>query len=61
MMSGMMSPPPMMMPTIPLYTPAGIVWHNRFLCGCFFNGQGMQHAWYRWKCTLITMNTTQKI
>jgi hypothetical protein len=25
MMSGMMSPPPMMMPTIPLYTPAGIV------------------------------------
>jgi hypothetical protein len=24
MMSGMMSPPPMMVPTIPLYTPAGI-------------------------------------
>jgi hypothetical protein len=25
MMSGMMSPPPMMMPTIPLYTPAGML------------------------------------
>lgn len=31
MMSGMMSPPPMMMPTIPLYTAAGMSIWNEFL------------------------------
>jgi hypothetical protein len=31
MMSGMMSPPPMMMPTIPLYTAAGMLIWNDFL------------------------------
>jgi hypothetical protein len=34
MMSGMMSPPPMMVPTIPLYTPTGIVLCSAFLYVC---------------------------